>query len=69
MRVCHLGAGPRARETPDVIKELTMIRQAATTTSPQSRTAIDHHRRQRDLVRASLIACPVNASPTHRRWA
>ena len=37
-------------------------------TSTTSRQAAAH-RRQRDLVRASLIACPAKASPTHRRWA
>ena len=30
---------------------------------------IAEHRRQRDLVRASLIARPAKAKPTHRRWA
>ena len=37
-------------------------------TSVTSRQAAAHQR-QRDLVRASLIACPAKASPTHRRWA
>jgi hypothetical protein len=27
------------------------------------------HERQRDLVRASLLARPGQTSPTHRRWA
>jgi hypothetical protein len=32
-------------------------------------TAADWHRRQRDLVAASLVARPQAARPTHRRWA
>ena len=32
-------------------------------------TAGDWHRRQRDLVAASLIAVPAVRRPTHRRWA
>jgi hypothetical protein len=40
---------------------------APTATATSGRAA--HHLRQRDLVRASLIACPAKASPTHRRWA
>jgi hypothetical protein len=31
--------------------------------------AADWHRRQRDLVAASLVACPSASPPTHRRWA
>ena len=31
--------------------------------------AADWHRRQRDLVAASLVACPSSGRPTHRRWA
>jgi hypothetical protein len=27
------------------------------------------HERQRELVRASLLARPAGARPTHRRWA
>jgi len=27
------------------------------------------HDRQRELVRASLLTCPGQARPTHRRWA
>jgi hypothetical protein len=40
---------------------------AAASTAPT--TAADWHRRQRDLVAASLVACPRSARPTHRRWA
>jgi hypothetical protein len=29
----------------------------------------DAHRRQRELVRLSLLACPSSGRPTHRRWA
>jgi hypothetical protein len=29
----------------------------------------DWHSRQRDLVAASLVACPSASRPTHRRWA
>jgi hypothetical protein len=39
---------------------------------PPTHTSSDRiaeHRRQRDLVRASLIARPATAKPTHRRWA
>jgi hypothetical protein len=35
----------------------------------QTATAADWHRRQRDLVAASLVACPGASRPTHRRWA
>jgi hypothetical protein len=45
-----------------------MFAQSPTSNSATSRQAADH-RRQRDLVRASLIACPAKARPTHRRWA
>jgi hypothetical protein len=31
--------------------------------------ATDAHRRQRDLVLASLLARPAASHPTHRRWA
>jgi len=34
-----------------------------------SPTTTDWHRRQRDLVAASLIAVPVAKRPTHGRWA
>ena len=40
--------------------------------SPQTNRTFDPiaaHRRQRELVRASLIARPANSKPTHRRWA
>jgi hypothetical protein len=36
---------------------------------PTSSTAADWHRRQRDLVAASLVTRPQAARPTHRRWA
>jgi hypothetical protein len=29
----------------------------------------DAHRRQRELVRLSLVARPSGSQPTHRRWA
>jgi hypothetical protein len=38
-------------------------------TSSASATAIDWHRRQRDLVAASLIAVPGVKRSTHRHWA
>jgi hypothetical protein len=41
----------------------------AVTTAPASATGTDWHRRQRDLVAASLIAVPGAKRPTHRRWA
>jgi hypothetical protein len=44
-----------------------MTPQHTATTAPDSRAAV--HDRQRDLVRASLIACPAKGRPTHRRWA
>jgi hypothetical protein len=37
--------------------------------SAATATAADWHRRQRDLVAASLVACPRSGSATHRRWA
>jgi hypothetical protein len=37
--------------------------------SAADKTAADWHRRQRDLVAASLVACPGAGRPTHRRWA
>jgi hypothetical protein len=42
-----------------------------TTAAPSAATATaaDWHRRQRDLVAASLVACPRSSRPTHRRWA
>ena len=42
-------------------------RRAMTTSALASPT--DWHRRQRDLVAASLIAVPGVKRPTHRRWA
>jgi hypothetical protein len=70
MRVCLLCAAGPERETGHVIEEIAMFAQstAPTSTSVTSRQAAAHQR-QRDLVRASLIACPAKASPTHRRWA
>jgi hypothetical protein len=38
-------------------------------TSAAALTAADRHRRQRELVAASLRACPRASKPTHRRWA
>jgi len=40
-----------------------------TLTTSASATPTDWHRRQRDLVAASLIAVPGVKRPTHRRWA
>jgi hypothetical protein len=37
-------------------------------TSSAYATATDWHRRQRQLVAASLIAVPGVKRPTHRRW-
>jgi hypothetical protein len=37
--------------------------------STATETAADWHRRQRDLVAASLVACPRSSRSTHRRWA
>jgi hypothetical protein len=34
-----------------------------------TKTAADWHRRQRDLVAASLVRVPGASRPTHRRWA
>jgi hypothetical protein len=39
-----------------------------TSNAPAAATA-DWHRRQRELVAASLVACPRASRPTHRRWA
>jgi len=41
----------------------------ATTASPTATAAADWHRRQRDLVAASLVCVPGVRRPTHRRWA
>ena len=40
-----------------------------TLTTPASATPTDWHRRQRELVAASLIAVPGGERTTHRRWA
>jgi hypothetical protein len=32
-------------------------------------TTADWHRRQRDMVAASLVRIPGATRPTHRRWA
>ena len=40
-----------------------------TPTKIASAPATDWHRRQRDLVAASLIAVPGGKRATHRRWA
>lgn len=40
-----------------------------TLTTSASAPRIDWHRRQRDLVAASVIAVPGVKRPTHRRWA
>jgi hypothetical protein len=45
---------------------LNMTSAAPTAITP---AAADWHRRQRDLVAASLIARPQSGRPTHRRWA
>jgi hypothetical protein len=39
------------------------------TTTTATPTAADWHRRQRELVAASLIAVSGVKRPTHRRWA
>jgi hypothetical protein len=39
------------------------------TPSATATTSTDWHRRQRELVAASLIAVPGAKRPTHRRWA
>jgi len=45
---------------------LAMLNAApSATTAPTA----DWHRRQRDLVAASLVACPRAGRATHRRWA
>jgi hypothetical protein len=43
-----------------------MTSTAPTATAP---APADWHRRQRDLVAASLVACPSATRSTHRRWA
>jgi uncharacterized protein (DUF3084 family) len=42
---------------------------ATATIGSASVTPTDWHRRQRQLVAASLIAVPGAKRPTHRRWA
>jgi hypothetical protein len=41
----------------------------ATASTATTTAAADWHRRQRDLVAASLVARPGASRPTHRRWA
>ncbi|HEX2103989.1 MAG TPA: hypothetical protein VHF51_10090 [Solirubrobacteraceae bacterium] len=41
----------------------------AAPTAPTPAAAADWHRRQRDMVAASLRAVPGRTRPTHRRWA
>jgi len=45
---------------------LAMLNAAPSATTA---TAADWHRRQRDLVAASLVACPRSGRAMHRRWA
>ncbi len=40
-----------------------------TSVSQPTASALQLHRSQRALVAASLLACPGNSRPTHRRWA
>ena len=47
----------------------TTVRPEPAVTTSASPTTTDWHRRQRDLVAASLIAVPAAKRPTHRRWA
>jgi hypothetical protein len=49
-------------QRPDEETTMTLTKIAST-------PATDWHRRQRDLVAASLIAVPGVKRPTHRRWA
>jgi hypothetical protein len=42
---------------------------ASAMTRPSRATPADWHRRQRELVAASLIAMPSAKRSTHRRWA
>jgi hypothetical protein len=42
---------------------------SAAPTAPAPAAAADWHRRQRDLVAASLRCVPGASRPTHRRWA
>jgi len=42
---------------------------SAAPTAPRPAASSDWHRRQRDLVAASLVACPSATRSTHRRWA
>jgi len=47
----------------------TGVAGASAMTRSARATATDWHRRQRELVAASLIAMPGTKRPTHRRWA
>jgi len=47
----------------------TGVAGASATTRSVPATAPDWHRRQRELVAASLIAMPGAKRSTHRRWA
>ena len=54
--------GPRPRPAQNA---------AMTSAAPSApaQAAADWHRRQRDMVAASLRAVPAASRPTHRRWA
>ena len=64
-RVIETRACPIAA-TRDRSENAAMTSAAPTALRP---AAADWHRRQRDLVAASLVACPTSGRPTHRRWA
>ncbi|MEY2533886.1 MAG: hypothetical protein QOF29_1796 [bacterium] len=42
---------------------------AAPSPAAPTRSAVEMHRRQREMVAASLHACPGATRSTHRRWA
>jgi hypothetical protein len=42
---------------------------SAALTAPRPAASAGWHRRQRDLVAASLVACPSAGRSMHRRWA
>jgi hypothetical protein len=60
MRACPMGTAAAPAQNA-----------AMTTAAPStaSSTAADWHRRQREMVAASLRCVPGASRPTHRRWA
>jgi hypothetical protein len=59
---------PRDDETTKTLTNVKTMLEPRPTTTSASATPTDWHRRQRELVAASLVAVPGVKRPTHRRW-